>query len=68
MGVDPSKPKQEEVPVVCEEGMRLWGEYREAVPRGLRRPPVASEDVIDPEPKLAAFFEHWSACDSCNEV
>jgi hypothetical protein len=48
--------------------MRLWHEYRESAPWGLMHPPVCAEDVIDPDPELAAFFEHWSVCESCNEA
>jgi hypothetical protein len=36
--------------------------------RGDSHPPVCAEDVIDPDPELAAFFDHWNACESCNEV
>ena len=68
MGTGPNKPTLEQEPFACEAGMRLWHEYRESAPWGLMHPPVCAEDVIDPDPELAAFFEHWSVCESCNEA
>lgn len=70
MGIDPNRPRRERhvEPFACPEGERLWFLYRESVPWGLKVPPTDAEDIIDPEPELAAYLEHVAECEDCNEA